>query len=351
MLPANWRDLGGLRQLEKVCFPVDSWPLLDLIGVLSLPNIVRLKAVISDQMIGFVAGDKKSSDLGWIATIGVQSIIASAIPVTSACRYRRSISLAAPGKGVATDGDLAVVAMYHRGVATVDLTDPMNPVVLDSLTTEGIVLDVAVAGRYAYLAQAYASMTVVNLADPTDIQVVSIYQAANDVYNVEVVDGIVYLASYYAGVEVLDVSDPLEPYQLGLMPTPSRVEDVAVHGELVLAADRDGGLIVGAAQCPLLTAARPPSAPAPRLSARPNPFNAATTIQLVLDRDQEVELAVHDLRGRLMRRLYSGRLPTGTWSVEWNGRSDDGRPLASGVYLVRLLADEDVTIRRICLVK
>jgi ribosomal-protein-alanine N-acetyltransferase len=71
MLPANWRDLGGLRQLEKACFPVDSWPLLDLIGVLSLPNIVRLKAVISDQMIGFVAGDKKSSDLGWIATIGV----------------------------------------------------------------------------------------------------------------------------------------------------------------------------------------------------------------------------------------------------------------------------------------
>jgi ribosomal-protein-alanine N-acetyltransferase len=71
MLPANWRDLGGLRQFEKACFPVDSWPLLDLIGVLSLPNIVRLKAVISDQMIGFVAGDKKSSDLGWIATIGV----------------------------------------------------------------------------------------------------------------------------------------------------------------------------------------------------------------------------------------------------------------------------------------
>lgn len=71
MLPANWRDLGGLRQLEKACFPVDSWPLLDLIGVLSLPNIVRLKAVISDQMIGFVAGDRKSSDLGWIATISV----------------------------------------------------------------------------------------------------------------------------------------------------------------------------------------------------------------------------------------------------------------------------------------
>ena len=69
--PANWRDLGALRQLEKICFPKDAWPLLDLIGVLSLSNIVRLKTVCDGQMIGFVAGEKKSSKLGWIATIAV----------------------------------------------------------------------------------------------------------------------------------------------------------------------------------------------------------------------------------------------------------------------------------------
>jgi ribosomal-protein-alanine N-acetyltransferase len=71
ILPAGWRDLGALRQLEKVCFPKDAWPLLDLIGVLSLPNVVRLKAVCDDKMIGFVAGDQKSGDLAWIATIAV----------------------------------------------------------------------------------------------------------------------------------------------------------------------------------------------------------------------------------------------------------------------------------------
>jgi ribosomal-protein-alanine N-acetyltransferase len=73
ILPASWRDLGALRQLEKVCFPKDSWPLLDLIGVLSLRNVIRLKAMMGDedQMIGFVAGERKSSSLGWIATISV----------------------------------------------------------------------------------------------------------------------------------------------------------------------------------------------------------------------------------------------------------------------------------------
>jgi ribosomal protein S18 acetylase RimI-like enzyme len=72
ILPANWRDLNALRHLEKVCFPKDSWPLLDLVGVLTLPNVVRLKAVIGDQMVGFVAGDiKKAEQVAWIATIGV----------------------------------------------------------------------------------------------------------------------------------------------------------------------------------------------------------------------------------------------------------------------------------------
>ena len=71
IVPANWRDLGTLRPLEKVCFPEDAWPLLDLIGILSLPNVIRLKAVSNHQMIGFIAGDKRSGGLAWIATIGV----------------------------------------------------------------------------------------------------------------------------------------------------------------------------------------------------------------------------------------------------------------------------------------
>jgi ribosomal-protein-alanine N-acetyltransferase len=72
ILPADWRDLGALRRLERECFPVDAWPILDLIAVLTFPNVVRLKAVDQDQIVGFVAGEKRGKDqVGWIATIGV----------------------------------------------------------------------------------------------------------------------------------------------------------------------------------------------------------------------------------------------------------------------------------------
>ncbi len=69
---ANWRDLNSLRYLEQVCFPKDAWPMWDLIGVLTFSNVVRLKAVVNNHMVGFVAGDQRTSErIAWIATIGV----------------------------------------------------------------------------------------------------------------------------------------------------------------------------------------------------------------------------------------------------------------------------------------
>lgn len=72
ILPATLRDLRPLHRIEHACFPKDAWPLLDLVAVLSYPDVVRLKAVVDGQMVGFVAGDlRRSAGLGWIATIGV----------------------------------------------------------------------------------------------------------------------------------------------------------------------------------------------------------------------------------------------------------------------------------------
>lgn len=69
---ASWRDLNALRELERLCFPLDAWPLWDLISVLTLPNVIRLKAVVDGKFAGFVAGDVRPAEkMAWIATIGV----------------------------------------------------------------------------------------------------------------------------------------------------------------------------------------------------------------------------------------------------------------------------------------
>jgi ribosomal-protein-alanine N-acetyltransferase len=69
---ASLRDLGSLRRLEQACFEKDAWPLLDLIAVLSWPDVIKLKAVENGEMIGFAACDPRPSEgVSWIASIGV----------------------------------------------------------------------------------------------------------------------------------------------------------------------------------------------------------------------------------------------------------------------------------------
>ena len=72
IVPAGLRDLNAVRELERLSFPLDAWPLIEMIGVLSLPSIERWKAVEGNKMIGFVAADiRRRQQLAWVATIAV----------------------------------------------------------------------------------------------------------------------------------------------------------------------------------------------------------------------------------------------------------------------------------------
>jgi ribosomal-protein-alanine N-acetyltransferase len=72
ILPSTLRDLGQLRRIDQACFPKDAWPLLDLMAVLTWPEVVRLKAVVDGKMVGFIAGDpRREQGLAWIAILGV----------------------------------------------------------------------------------------------------------------------------------------------------------------------------------------------------------------------------------------------------------------------------------------
>jgi ribosomal-protein-alanine N-acetyltransferase len=69
---AGLLDLNALRRLERACFDKDAWPLLDLIAVLTWPDVVRLKAVSGGEMIGFAACDPRPSlSVAWLSTIAV----------------------------------------------------------------------------------------------------------------------------------------------------------------------------------------------------------------------------------------------------------------------------------------
>lgn len=70
----------------------------------------------------------------------------------------------------------------------------------------------------------------------------------------------------------------------------------------------------------------------------PNPFNPSTTIAYQLSSSAEVELSIFGVSGQKVRCLLEATQLAGHHSVQWNGRDDKGRMMASGVYFFRLTA-------------
>ena len=83
----------------------------------------------------------------------------------------------------------------------------------------------------------------------------------------------------------------------------------------------------------------------------PNPFCSATNVLLELPAPRFVRAQVFDQAGRLVRRLCEGTLPTGRHAVAWDGRSEDGCRVASGVYIMSVVAGDFSTKRSIVLIR
>ena len=86
-------------------------------------------------------------------------------------------------------------------------------------------------------------------------------------------------------------------------------------------------------------------------SNHPNPFNAATRIQLTLQESGPTSLIVYDLLGRKVRTLIGDERSAGSWSVIWNGRDDAGRTVASGTYFYQLKNDGQTFTQQMAYVK
>jgi len=87
------------------------------------------------------------------------------------------------------------------------------------------------------------------------------------------------------------------------------------------------------------------------MSAYPNPFNPALTLQLAVPRTGPVEVAVFDLRGRRVRELLKGQQQAGRMMLRWDGADDRGRSMGAGVYFVRMVTTSGEKVVKIALVK
>ncbi len=73
----------------------------------------------------------------------------------------------------------------------------------------------------------------------------------------------------------------------------------------------------------------------------PNPFNPSTTIRFSIGKAAKVSVVLFDMAGREVATLINDVKDAGSYSVEWNGRTNNGASAASGTYLYRMLSTTD----------
>ena len=83
----------------------------------------------------------------------------------------------------------------------------------------------------------------------------------------------------------------------------------------------------------------------------PNPFNSQTILAYFLPQPDWVRLEVFALSGQRVAVLHQGLQQAGYHQFRWHGHDDAGHPVASGVYLYRLVTAEEILTRKLILLR
>lgn len=87
------------------------------------------------------------------------------------------------------------------------------------------------------------------------------------------------------------------------------------------------------------------------ISLAPNPVFQKATIHYQLPVTGKVKLSIYDPAGRLVRTLVQTQLPAGSYSVVWDGKDDNRREVANGIYIYRLEAPNGTATIKMVLIR
>jgi hypothetical protein len=83
----------------------------------------------------------------------------------------------------------------------------------------------------------------------------------------------------------------------------------------------------------------------------PNPLRSTSTISYGLPAQSSVSITVFDTRGRMVKELYHGIQGPGNYTLQWDGRDQQGRLLTSGIYFIKMEAGAFRSVKRLLILR
>jgi hypothetical protein len=269
----------------------------------------------------------------------IVSVETPAVPIHAGIYYRQS-SFA---EGLSIEAPYAYLAGWGYGLSVLSIEDPAAPAFVGSCDLDFSARDIAIQDDFAYPAGRH-DIRVISIADPSHpYEITSYADSSAEFYSIAAGGSYLYLVTEDDRLLAISIADPYSPVPFGYYTPGYSLSDVEAHGPYAyLPIDRGGLLIL---ECFIPTAIDRPSDATPPNSARasisqnyPNPFNPLTMIEVVIPEGPvcRATLSVHDMRGRLVKRILQGALEPGRHRYVWDGTGENGGRVASGVYFSTL---------------
>jgi len=83
----------------------------------------------------------------------------------------------------------------------------------------------------------------------------------------------------------------------------------------------------------------------------PNPFNPSTNIDIETSTINRLIVSVYDVTGRLVNALINENVQPGYHTVTWNGQSQHGEIMPTGIYFFQIHSGDEMGIKKIMLIK
>ena len=140
-----------------------------------------------------------------------------------------------------------------------------------------------------------------------------------------------------------------------------RLRGVATDGDHIFAAHSAdalpggmGDLRIFPRQCSGVTGLPPveeQKAPGASLAVFPNPMREQAEVRFAFPVTSPATVEIFDVSGRLVRRLHEQADGRGSGVAYWDGKSDEGLPVSSGVYFVRAHLGEATEVARLAVIR
>lgn len=222
---------------EDYAYVTDQMDKLRIIDV-SDPTSPTLESTYRPSIYDHVQDVAVASDAGQVyAYVGYSNHL-FIVDVTDPGNPAEQGVVATRAQAVVPVGSYAYVAAGDDGVRSIDVTDPLSPTLVHTVTTPGSAYALVVSGTHAYVADGIGGLRVINITAPGALSEDGFCDTPDVAQDVAAMPGShILVADNQRGLRLIDVSDPENPKESSTYDVPSNAWSLAISGTLAYVGD------------------------------------------------------------------------------------------------------------------